>query len=97
MCDKKVSVLGTMNPLPGGGWCGAIKTTIFNAIVRIVPSNACAGDNVPPYDVVVGSSRIGGAWDVLKRGSRISHLLVVVDGLGLSEPMRGTLVLAPCA
>lgn len=86
-----------MNPIPGGGWCGAIKTQIFNAIVRIIPNNAAAGENLPPYDVVVGSSRIGGAWKVLKRGTRINHLHVVVDGLGLSEPMRGTLLLAPSA
>lgn len=98
MSNERLSIIGTMNPIPGGGWRGAIKTKIFNAIVRVIPNTARAGthaeDSIPPYHVVVGTSRIGGAWEVLKHGKFTNHLHVVLDELGLSEPMRGTLALA---
>lgn len=56
-------VIGVFKISRSGGWEGEIKTLLASAKVRFVPNDDRVSANAPVFRVMLGSSRIGDAWE----------------------------------
>jgi uncharacterized protein (DUF736 family) len=63
-------IIGVFKIARSGGWEGEIKTLLANAKVRFVPNDDRASANAPAFRVMLGSSRIGDAWEAQWGGDR---------------------------
>ena len=85
-------VIGNFKPSRGGGWEGEIRTLVANARVRFVPNDDRASPDAPAFRVVVGSSRIGDAWEARWGGDRArGYFRVSLDDPFLSAPLSAAL------
>lgn len=85
-------VIGNFKPSRGGGWEGEVRTLIANAKVRFVPNDDRAGPNAPMFRVMVGSSRVGDAWESRWGGNHSrSYFRVSLDDPFLPAPISGAL------
>lgn len=85
-------VIGNFKPSRGGGWEGEVRTLVANAKVRFVPNDDRAGPNAPAFRVMVGSSRIGDAWEARWGGDHSrSYFRLSLDDPFLSAPLSAAL------
>ncbi|PVM84437.1 DUF736 domain-containing protein [Caulobacter radicis] len=85
-------VIGNFKPSRGGGWEGEFRTLVANAKVRFVPNDDRAGPNAPAFRVMLGSSRIGDAWEARWGGDRArSFFRVSLDDPFLPAPVSAAL------
>ncbi|AAK24649.1 DUF736 domain-containing protein [Caulobacter vibrioides] len=85
-------VIGAFKPSRSGGWEGTVRTLVVNAKVRLVPNDDRAGPNAPTFRVMMGSSRIGDAWEARwgSDGGR-SYFRVSLDDPFLRMPLSAAL------
>lgn len=75
-----------------GGWIGSIRTLTIDTKVRLVPNDDRTHDNAPAFRVLVGTARVGDAWDAWTTGDHPKcYLRVRLDDPGLSEPFTAAL------
>ena len=61
--------IGTFKRSKNGGWDGEIDTlTVTRRKVRLVPNDNLVGDNPPAFRLMLGSQRIGRAWEARSHG-----------------------------
>ncbi|WP_159588026.1 DUF736 domain-containing protein [Chelativorans xinjiangense] len=78
-----------------GGWTGAIRTLTIDAKVRLVPNDDRNSDNAPAFRVLVGSARIGDAWDARSSGDNPRYYLRLhLDDPSLPAPHTAALFLS---
>ena len=86
------AVLGFVKIARSGGWEGEIKTLQVNVRVRFVPNDDQANVNAPAFRIMLGSSRIGDAWEAQWGGDRPrSFLRVSLDDPFLPAPISAAL------
>jgi uncharacterized protein (DUF736 family) len=85
-------ILGVFKIARSGGWEGEVKTLLINARVRFVPNDDRVSANAPVFRVMLGSSRIGDAWEAQWGGDRPrSFLRVSLDDPFLPSPISAAL------
>lgn len=85
-------IIGVFKIARSGGWEGEIKTLQANVRVRFVPNDDRANVNAPAFRIMLGSSRIGDAWEAQWGGDRPrSFLRVSLDDPFLPAPISAAL------
>ena len=85
-------IIGIFKIARSGGWEGGVKTLLANAKVRFVPNDDRVSANAPAFRVMLGSSRIGDAWEAQWGGDRPrSFLRVSLDDPFLPTPISAAL------
>jgi len=83
-----MAVIGTFTQTKDGGWVGTIRTLTINTKVRLVPNDDRSSKKSPAFRVLVGSLRIGDAWEAKTSGlNPKEYLKVRVDAPTLPEPI----------
>ena len=84
--------IGAFKASKGGGWEGEIRTLLANAKVRFVPNDDRVSPNAPAFRVMLGSSRIGDAWEARWGGDHPrSFFRVSLDDPFLPAPISAAL------
>lgn len=85
-------VIGVFKTARSGGWEGEIKTLVASAKVRFVANDDRASANAPAFRVMLGSCRIGDAWEAQWGGDRPrSFWRVSLDDPFLPAPISAAL------
>jgi uncharacterized protein (DUF736 family) len=85
-------IIGVFKIARSGGWEGEIKTLLASARVRFVPNDDRANANAPAFRVMLGSSRIGDAWEAQWGGEHPrSFWRVSLDDPFLPTPISAAL------
>lgn len=83
-----MSVIGTFTPSRDGGWTGFIRTLTIDAKVRLVPNDNRDRDGAPAFQVFVGNSRVGDAWEARTSSDNPrDYVRVRLDDPSLPEPI----------
>ena len=84
--------IGAFKASKSGGWEGEIRTLLANAKVRFVPNDDRVSPNAPAFRVMLGSSRIGDAWEARWGGDHPrSFFRVSLDDPFLPAPISAAL------
>ncbi len=87
-----MAVIGTFIPANDGGWVGTIRTLSIDAKVRLVPNDDRTSKNAPAFRVLVGSFRVGEAWEAKTCGLHPKdYLKVRIDGPVLAKPISAAM------
>src|SRR5687768_12156855 len=88
-----MAVIGTFTPAKDGGWIGTIRTLTIDAKVRLVPNDDRTSKKAPAFQVFVGNSRIGRAWEAKSAGlTPKRYLRVLLDDPALPEPISAAML-----
>ena len=80
--------IGSFTLSKDGGWIGSIRTLTLDAKLRLVPNDDRASEKAPAFRVLLGSTRIGDAWEARTTGDTSkTYLRLRLDDPSLLEPI----------
>lgn len=89
-------IIGRFKPGKAGGWEGEIRTLGLQAKVRFVPNDDRVHPNAPAFQIMLGWSGVGRAWETRSRGEIPKDFLrVEIDGPVLPMAMNCALFYEP--
>lgn len=89
-------IIGRFKPGKAGGWEGEIRTLGLQEKVRFVPNDNRAHPNAPAFQIMLGWSAVGRAWEARSRGETPKDFLrVEIDGPILPIAMNCALFYEP--
>jgi uncharacterized protein (DUF736 family) len=90
-----MTMIGLFTPTKDGGWIGSIQTLTTNTKLRFAPNDNHRGASSPVFQVFVGHSRVGEAWDAHLSGENSrDYLRVRLYDPCLPEPINAALLLS---